>query len=426
MINRQRYRMSRSERISKCSFRYGLLLALGCLLGALNPLNAQTLTWLGTMPGYDYSSFAFGVSADGAVVVGKAVDGLSGIEQAFRWTQATGMQSLGTLGGSRSSAFDVSADGYVVVGWADNVSNSRHAFRWTVGGGMQDLGTLGGPTSEAWGVSADGTVVVGWARSPLRAFRWTAGTGMQSLGTLGGSTSEARDVSENGTVVVGRSLNHLNETWAFWWKLPLGMQGLYPLAACCGEANGVSDNGLVIVGHSHSAQTERWHACMWWWDLSTFVTSDLGTLGGDESEALACTDNRIVVGWSHNSAGQRRAFRWTTESGMEDLSATYAYLLTQGSYLSYAYDISPNGRYLVGQGYNAQTGRDEAFLLDIICLVHNGDVDRNGCVDDADLLSVLFAFGQTGNALGRVDVNCDGVVDDSDLLEVLFNFGSGC
>jgi uncharacterized Zn-binding protein involved in type VI secretion len=60
------------------------------------------------------------------------------------------------------------------------------------------------------------------------------------------------------------------------------------------------------------------------------------------------------------------------------------------------------------------------------CQSHNGDVDNNGCVDDADLLAVLFAFGQTGDNLGRVDVNCDQVVDDADLLQVLFNFGSGC
>jgi hypothetical protein len=60
------------------------------------------------------------------------------------------------------------------------------------------------------------------------------------------------------------------------------------------------------------------------------------------------------------------------------------------------------------------------------CQPHNGDVDNNGCIDDADLLAVLFAFGQTGSNLGRVDVNCDEVVDDADLLQVLFNFGSGC
>ena len=60
------------------------------------------------------------------------------------------------------------------------------------------------------------------------------------------------------------------------------------------------------------------------------------------------------------------------------------------------------------------------------CIAHNGDVDANGCIDDADLLAVLFAFGNTGSGLGRVDTNCDGVVDDADLLQVLFHFGSGC
>ncbi len=58
-------------------------------------------------------------------------------------------------------------------------------------------------------------------------------------------------------------------------------------------------------------------------------------------------------------------------------------------------------------------------------LTPEGDVDGNGCVDDADLLSVLFAFGSTGSGL-PTDLNGDGVVDDSDLLTVLFNFGSGC
>ncbi|MDM7460445.1 MAG: WD40 repeat domain-containing protein [bacterium] len=52
-----------------------------------------------------------------------------------------------------------------------------------------------------------------------------------------------------------------------------------------------------------------------------------------------------------------------------------------------------------------------------------GDVDGDGCVDDRDLLSVLFAFGSQG---GAADVNNDGIVDDADLLSVLFAFGGGC
>jgi len=56
--------------------------------------------------------------------------------------------------------------------------------------------------------------------------------------------------------------------------------------------------------------------------------------------------------------------------------------------------------------------------------IQPGDVDDNGCVDDADLLQVLFAFGSEG--YNPADVNCDQVVDDADLLIVLFNFGTGC
>jgi hypothetical protein len=52
-----------------------------------------------------------------------------------------------------------------------------------------------------------------------------------------------------------------------------------------------------------------------------------------------------------------------------------------------------------------------------------GDVDGNLCVDDADLLIVLFNFGNAG---GQGDVNNDNIVDDADLLIVLFNFGAGC
>jgi probable HAF family extracellular repeat protein len=80
----------------------------------------------------------------------------------FAGRRLGGMQDLGTLGGDRSVAYGVSADGSVVVGGARNAAGQLRAFRWQ-NGVMQDLGTLGGDWSEAWGVSADGSVVVGWA-----------------------------------------------------------------------------------------------------------------------------------------------------------------------------------------------------------------------------------------------------------------------
>ncbi len=80
---------------------------------------------------------------------------------------------------------------------------------------------------------------------------------------------------------------------------------------------------------------------------------------------------------------------------MQDLNTVYANLLTDGSVLLSANSISPNGRFIVGEGFNAATNRYEAFLLDTGAL--KGDVNGDGIVDDQDLLMVLFSFGQSSS-----------------------------
>jgi probable HAF family extracellular repeat protein len=89
---------------------------------------------------------------------------------------------------------------------------------------------------------------------------------------------------------------------------------------------------------------------------------DLGTLGGDGAWLMGVSaDGSVVVGWAENAAGYQRAFRWTAAGGMEDLNITYAHLLTDGSVLLEARAISPDGRYIAGQGYNAATGRERSL-----------------------------------------------------------------
>ncbi|MCX7992919.1 MAG: DVUA0089 family protein, partial [Fimbriimonadales bacterium] len=76
------------------------------------------------------------------------------------------------------------------------------------------------------------------------------------------------------------------------------------------------------------------------------------------------------------------------------------------------YTVSLQGAYFVSQnGCNQGPG----------C---RGDANRDGRVDDADLLIVLFQFGQSGFGL-QGDLDNNGTVDDADLLIVLFNFGCG-
>jgi probable HAF family extracellular repeat protein len=329
------------------------------LLGLLFFVNVhhahgQRLIWLGTLGG-DRSE-AYDVSADGRFVVGYSYDA-SGRQRAFRWDAQTGqMLDLGTLGGTASVARRVSADGSVVVGQAENASGQGRAFRW-MNGTMQDLGTFGGPDSYANSVSADGSIVVGLARNPYgedRAFRWVNGV-MQEIGTLGGTRSGASDVSPDGRFVVGYARDFSETRYPFIWDAQTGqMQNLN--AGSWGNAIAVSADGSVAVGHSDfDSRAFRWvNGSVQW----------LGTLGGSNSRAADVTaDGSVVVGRAQNANGQWRAFRWTAQSGMQDLNQLYATLLQVGSYLEVAIGISPDGRYIVGYGYNAATGRWEAFLL---------------------------------------------------------------
>jgi uncharacterized membrane protein len=162
---------------------------------------AQSFTDLGAYPGSS-QTIARGVSAGGAVVVGQSFGPVGSVP--WRWTRATGMQSLGWTG----YAFAVSDDGAVAVGVR---SFPDEAVRWDAGGGVQWLGYLSAAhnSASAWAVSADGSVVVGRSGGGglFGAFRWTRAGGMQALGTLPGLTSSwASGVSADGSVVVGRSL----------------------------------------------------------------------------------------------------------------------------------------------------------------------------------------------------------------------------
>lgn len=137
---------------------------------------SATILDLGTLGGF-YSS-AYGVSDDGRVVVGYATATGSPDARAFRWVEGgTGgaagnpqMYDLGTLGGAESWAYALTSDGSVVVGEAHNADGENEAFRWTEGTGMirvaEWLAANGVDTGDmrlvtARDISDDGNVVVG-------------------------------------------------------------------------------------------------------------------------------------------------------------------------------------------------------------------------------------------------------------------------
>lgn len=197
-----------------------------------------TMTDLGTLAANktDGESRAYGVNGTGGIVVGVADTSVTifgiPVRHAFLWTQDV-MTDLGTLATNKSDgssyAFGVNAEGNVVIGTAATDSGSSHAFRWTpdVGsttqGTMLDLGTLTADQSNgesfARGVNAAGDVIVGQSSCDCdngrQAFRWTSDNGMQSIEdwltdngvTVNASapkTEAAYGVNDAGDVVVGK------------------------------------------------------------------------------------------------------------------------------------------------------------------------------------------------------------------------------
>lgn len=223
----------------------------------------QDLGFLGGTAGSENSQ-ALAVSGDGSVITGSSTV-TGGSQNAYRWTQATGMIDLGRLaGGSFSSGQGISRDGSVIVGTSGVGGGGGffHAFRWT-SAGMDDLGTLaGGRTSQGKGVSADGSVVVGHSENVnfnQRAFRWTQAGGMQDLGVLGAVTDDSYGlgVSADGQVVVGYAVQGGNDV-AFRWTNATGMQSVVDWLGAAGvsttgvalnEATGTNEDGSVVVGN---------------------------------------------------------------------------------------------------------------------------------------------------------------------------------
>jgi probable HAF family extracellular repeat protein len=127
-------------------------------------------------------SVAYDVSQNGGVIVGvSSVLQNSGLErsEAFRWTAESGMVGLGDLDGDGfySAAYGVSADGALIIG-SGRTAGGERAFLWDDAHGMRDLQSFlvsdydlgtelaGWTLQSATAISADGMYLAGIGRNP--------------------------------------------------------------------------------------------------------------------------------------------------------------------------------------------------------------------------------------------------------------------
>ena len=343
-----------------------VLIGLAALGLAPRAEAAVSFTPLGDLPGGNFYSYAWGVSADGTKVVGW---GLSASDlEAVTWDATNGMVSLGPFATENFpwSASAVSADGITVAGRGSSDSGTE-AFIWDATNGMISLGDLAGGSffSEAFGISADGVTVVGRSNSESgrEAFIWDATNGMVGLGDFAGGvfSSEAWGVSADGTTVVGGATSGSGQE-AFRWDATNGMVGLgtFTDGYSYSVAKAVSADGTRIVGGVGSSV----HQAFIWDAINGIVP--IGDLAGGSvfSEALGVSaDGTTVVGWGTSDNSDLEAFIWDATNGMRELDAVLASggVDLTGWVLSQATGISADGLTIVGYGTNP-SGFFEAWI----------------------------------------------------------------
>jgi len=329
-----------------------------------------TFTPLGVFNGT--RSEAYDVSADGSVVVG-VISTASG-QDLFRWSASDVMVRSG-----RYENPAVSADGTVVVGSYLTPMFSIEAFRWSRDGTFQGLGDLPGGQfiSRAFDASTDGDVIVGSGNTgtgQFEAFRWTEATGMVSLASVpgGGVESFASAVSDNGAIVVGARGPRFGEE-AFRWTQQTGMVGLGFLPGAIESlAHGISPDGAVMVGENRfpsSLNNQRYEASRWtqadgWMSLGDLPGGRISSIAYDVS-----ADGSTIVGSGQTTTTTSpftRAFYWTPQSGMlnfQDLLISLGVTNLDGWTLHESRGISHDGRTIVGWG--THNGRTEAWAATI-------------------------------------------------------------
>jgi len=315
------------------------------------------------------------------------------------------VRDLGTLGGSFSIAFGVNEKSQVTGGANLPGDTAFHAFLWQ-DGVMRDLGTLGGNNSLAYNPNSRGQVV-GLAETsnpdPLgkdfcgfgthmvcRAFLWQAGV-MHDLGTLGGNNSLAIGINAKPQIAGWAETPSVDPNTgslirrAFLWeqrrrqgrtgdseddKQEKGvMSDLGTLGGNNSNGHTLNERGQV-VGWSETTTTPDpsfgfppYHAFLW----EKGVMSDLGTLGGKLSVFPWINNGGQVAGVSTLPGDAHfHGFLWQ-DGVMTDLGAL------SGDPDSDAYAINDKGQ-VVGDSGDATTG------------VFRASIWENGVMNDLNTL----------------------------------------
>jgi probable HAF family extracellular repeat protein len=389
------------------------------------------------------------ISADGSTVVGSTASTLG--TEAFRWTPGGGMVGLGDLAGGdfRSLAFDVSADGSAIVGRGkaaslDSQSGVDRAFRWTEAAGMQQFTTeeLDVTVNTSRRVSRDGETVFGdgtrrtgpgmFQTEPI-LFRWTEATKAQAIDTLYPDYEWAFPISPG------------NAIWAAYDDFPVAMRN-YVLLDTSGQTPQVveqypafptnvspqpagrevpalaTDDGSIVFGRVRAEQGGDPKVVVEQVFVDDHGLRTVLTAGNTDSSPRAITDDGQML------LGQTGVFGWvwTRAGGLKQLLDFFV----NDHGLDEEFEgwnpwffnmtMSANGQVFGGQGTDGDL-KDHMVVVRLTDRLP-GDANFDGRVDLADfgIMKLHFGVGQWWNE-GNFDGDRDVDLDDFAILKA--NFG---
>lgn len=314
-------------------------------------------------------SDAYGVSDNGVVVGSQHFSG--GGYLSFRWTSGGGRETINGLNpGSGIFARAITPDATWIVG--ENTGPGV-AFRKNGAGAVESLG-FSDPDlydqSAGNDVSNDGQHVAGLLSriedGTYRMARWSQGSGWQNLGALSNDyESVGNTISGDGSIVAGYSVG--NYFTAVKWTESGGLEAL-------ANPFGIESNSAVIamaadgskfVGQANNASNLS-QATVWNADGTTLILSP--EPGFDSGAAFGVSGDGAIIGGTFfiEGVGQDAAAFWTADGTAYNLQSYLesAGIDMTGWNLLAVTEVSQNGLYLTGRGYNPN-GQLEAFLVQI-------------------------------------------------------------
>ncbi|MCC5839977.1 MAG: hypothetical protein JJT96_07625 [Opitutales bacterium] len=309
------------------------------------------------------------VSADGSTVVGRAVfplDGETTGQRGFRWRFGEGFTVINpVIGGNRTNANAVSADGSVVVGESATSFGYTVGFRWVGGNSTPILNPdsqNNAPTVNPTSVSGDGSIVAGQTRpfpqnQILRSFTFIDNTftnfGEVLEGTARNSgihTNRINGVSGDGRFVAGWSDAAVNSGGVPLQGFRLDLEtgdviglGFLPGGANQSRAEAINGDGTVIAGLATSTLGESTGAQFFRWTVDGGMQG-LGLFRSGVDHLAISADGETIVGTSDS-----RAFKWTSETGVVFLDTLVPELASWES--THGRGVSGDGRIIAGYGF---------------------------------------------------------------------------